>query len=104
MGSFFTFSEHTRDIVVDIDDTSVLGLIQSNGSHLHLGEVDTAQSNALVDVSHQGVGNYTARSVSIHGIQQCLVMFRLTLNTNGTLGLFGASANVRSKNEVAQAH
>lgn len=53
-----TLSKHTGNIAMDINDTSMIGLVQSKGSHLNLRQVDTAKSDTLVDVSHQSIGDY----------------------------------------------
>jgi hypothetical protein len=43
---------------MDVDDTGMLRLVQGQRSHLYLGQIDTAQSDTLVDVSHQGLANW----------------------------------------------
>ena len=52
-----TLSKHTRNVSVNVNDTCVIGLVQSQRTKLGLGQVDAAQSDTLVNVSHQGVSD-----------------------------------------------
>lgn len=52
--------QHTRDVVVDEDDASVVRLVHGQAAQRDLGHVDGAQCDALVDVSHQGLRDLDA--------------------------------------------
>ena len=75
-------AQHTRHVAMDVDDTSVVGLIERQRAHGDLRHVDTASGDTLVDVPDEGIGN---------------------LDTDGALSLLSAATDMGGKDDVVEA-
>ena len=74
-------SQHTRYVLVDVDDTHAVWLVECQASQIDFWQVDGTECGSFVYVA-----------------DECCADF----DTNGGLRFFGAAADVRSEDDVLQ--
>lgn len=74
-------SQHTGNVLVNVDDADVVGLVGSQAAEVDLGHVDGTDGGALVDVLGQGLGDF---------------------DTDGALGFLGTATDVGGEDQVLE--